>query len=141
MNDHGARAHSRFGASSAHRWMACPGTIRMCEGIPERSSAYADEGTQAHELLELRLTYHREKSSPAAEALVAAAQAASQDMTEAVNVAFDYVVDIMDAFPDAILEVEHKIEIPEHIRVRAEKTLRRMMDVSKDHPNAAIASY
>ena len=92
--------------------MACPGSIRMCEGIPERSSAYADEGTQAHELLELRLTYHREKSSPAAEALVAAAQAASQDMTEAVNVAFDYVVDIMDAFPDAILEVEHKIEIP-----------------------------
>jgi quinolinate synthase len=40
------------------------------------------------------------------------------------------------------LEVlEHKIEIPEDIRVRAEKSLRRMMDVSKDHPNAVIASY
>ena len=40
------------------------------------------------------------------------------------------------------LEVmEHDIQIPEPIRVHAEKTLKRMMDVSKDHPNAAIASY
>ncbi len=40
------------------------------------------------------------------------------------------------------LEVlEHKIEIPEPVRVKAERTLRRMMDVSKDHPNAVIASY
>ena len=40
------------------------------------------------------------------------------------------------------LEVmEHQIEIPEDIRVRAQQTLQRMMDVSKDHPNAVIASY
>ena len=40
------------------------------------------------------------------------------------------------------LEVmEHQIEIPEDIRVRAKQTLQRMMDVSKDHPNAVIASY
>lgn len=41
----------------------------------------------------------------------------------------------------ALEVLEHKIEIPEPIRVRAERTLRRMMDVSGDHPNAAIASY
>jgi len=41
----------------------------------------------------------------------------------------------------ALEVMEHKIEIPEAIRRRAEVTLRRMMDVSKDHPNAAIASY
>ncbi len=41
----------------------------------------------------------------------------------------------------ALENLEYKIEIPEPIRVRAEKTLRRMMDVSKDHPNAVIASY
>ena len=41
----------------------------------------------------------------------------------------------------ALEVMEHKIEIPEPIRVRAERTLRRMMDVSGDHPNAAIASY
>lgn len=41
----------------------------------------------------------------------------------------------------ALEVLEHKIEIPEPIRQRAEVTLRRMMDVSKDHPNAVIASY
>lgn len=41
----------------------------------------------------------------------------------------------------ALEKMEHKIEIPELIRQRAELTLRRMMDVSKDHPNAVIASY
>ncbi|MGH7198880.1 MAG: quinolinate synthase NadA, partial [Candidatus Omnitrophota bacterium] len=41
----------------------------------------------------------------------------------------------------ALEVMEHKIEIPEPIRQRAEVTLRRMMDVSKDHPNAVIASY
>ncbi len=41
----------------------------------------------------------------------------------------------------ALEVMEHKIEIPEDIRQRAEKTLRRMMDISKDHPNAVIASY
>ncbi|MBI3251859.1 MAG: quinolinate synthase NadA [Candidatus Omnitrophica bacterium] len=41
----------------------------------------------------------------------------------------------------ALEVLEHRIEIPEGIRQRAEKTLRRMMDVSKDHPNAVIASY
>lgn len=30
--------------------MRCPGSIRMSEGIPNTSSAYADEGTAAHEL-------------------------------------------------------------------------------------------
>ena len=40
------------------------------------------------------------------------------------------------------LEVmEHDIQIPEGIRVRAEKTLKRMMDLTQDHPNALLASY
>ncbi len=37
--------------------------------------------------------------------------------------------------------LEHDIQIPEDIRRRAEVTLKRMMDVSNDHPNAVIASY
>ena len=44
--------HSTHGASGAHRWMTCPGSIRMSEGIPETSSVYADEGTKAHEIAE-----------------------------------------------------------------------------------------
>lgn len=47
-------AHSKWGASSYSRWSAkhggCPGSVRMCEGIPSVSSEYAEEGTWAHEI-------------------------------------------------------------------------------------------
>jgi hypothetical protein len=39
-----------FQASSASRWMSCPGSVRMCDGLPDEASAYAEEGTRAHEL-------------------------------------------------------------------------------------------
>lgn len=42
-------AHSHIGASSAYRWFACPGSVRLSKGIPNRSSVYAQEGTDAHE--------------------------------------------------------------------------------------------
>lgn len=42
-------AHSKLGASSAHRWMACPGSVRLGSGLPDQSSKYAEEGTRAHE--------------------------------------------------------------------------------------------
>lgn len=47
-----AAAHSRIGASSAKRWMACPGSVKLSEGMPNYSSPFAEEGTQAHELAE-----------------------------------------------------------------------------------------
>jgi len=49
---HSERAHARLSPSGAARFMACPGSIRLSEGIPDKSSIYADEGTAAHELAE-----------------------------------------------------------------------------------------
>jgi len=43
-------AHSKIGASSMDRWSACPGSVRLSEGIPSISSSYAEEGTLAHSL-------------------------------------------------------------------------------------------
>lgn len=42
-------AHSRFGASSAHRWMRCPGSIQATADLPNVSSKEAEEGTMLHE--------------------------------------------------------------------------------------------
>ncbi|WP_226623129.1 DUF2800 domain-containing protein [Brucella anthropi] len=47
---HTQRAHARLAPSSAHRWMVCPGSIRMQEGLPDSRSTFAAEGTAAHEL-------------------------------------------------------------------------------------------
>ena len=53
--DHTARAHAKLSPSSAYRWIACPGSIRLSAGIPDTSSVFAEEGTAAHELCELCL--------------------------------------------------------------------------------------
>jgi hypothetical protein len=47
---HTQRAHAKLAPSSAYRWIACPGSVRMSEGIEDVTSTYAAEGTAAHEL-------------------------------------------------------------------------------------------
>lgn len=45
-------AHASFGASNAHRYMACPGSHRMTRGVSEsRSSRDAMVGTAAHDIV------------------------------------------------------------------------------------------
>lgn len=51
--------HAVLGASSAHRWLACPPSARLCERLEKhfgkKESVYAAEGTKAHSLGELKL--------------------------------------------------------------------------------------
>lgn len=45
--------HSPIGASSAHRWMKCPGSVKLSKTVPTPpTSIYAKEGTAAHALAE-----------------------------------------------------------------------------------------
>lgn len=48
-------AHAELGASSAVRWMTCPGSVRLCRDIPDTESDYAREGSAAHALGEVCL--------------------------------------------------------------------------------------
>lgn len=49
-------AHARLGASNAHRWLACPGSVAAESSLPRgKSSSFAEEGSAAHELAELCL--------------------------------------------------------------------------------------
>lgn len=52
---HTGRAHAQWGASSAKRWMTCPGSVALCATVPDESTVYAAEGTAAHELAQLIL--------------------------------------------------------------------------------------
>ena len=47
--------HALLSASSASRWLNCTPSARLAEDIKDTSSAYAAEGTLAHELAELIL--------------------------------------------------------------------------------------
>ena len=42
--------HAFLSASASHRWINCPPSAKICEGIKDESSHYAQEGTDCHEL-------------------------------------------------------------------------------------------
>lgn len=44
--------HAKLGASSAERWMTCPGSVLLSADLPDKSSRAADEGSAAHALAE-----------------------------------------------------------------------------------------
>jgi len=50
-----ARAHAVLSASGAHRWIECPPSARLEQQFPDEPSPYAEEGTVAHALAEVRL--------------------------------------------------------------------------------------
>lgn len=50
--NHKDRAHAKLSASGAERYFACPGSVALSEGLPDKSSAAAQEGTRCHEVLE-----------------------------------------------------------------------------------------
>lgn len=47
---HAQRAHAQLAPSAAHRWINCPGSVKASEGVEERTSRFAAEGTAAHEI-------------------------------------------------------------------------------------------
>ena len=56
--------HARLSASSAFRWINCPGSVALSDQCPTpASSSYADEGTLAHAIGELKLRYVNDEIS------------------------------------------------------------------------------
>jgi len=47
--------HALLSASSAHRWLHCQKSARLCEEYEDKGSSYAAEGTDAHTLCEHKL--------------------------------------------------------------------------------------
>jgi hypothetical protein len=89
-----AKAHASLGASTSHRWMACPGSIRMSDGIPNIETPYAKEGTVAHAVAERCLTNRADPHT-----LVGVnwdGVEVTEDMTEFVGIFVDYCRKLME---------------------------------------------
>lgn len=88
-----ADAHAELGASSASRWMNCPGSVRLSRpyGGESKASSYAAEGTVAHALAEALLSG---VSGPAVGAVLEAdgrSVVVTHEMEDAVQVYLDVV--------------------------------------------------
>lgn len=98
MTAHAARAHATLAPSSAHRWLACPGSIRMSSGIKDTGSEFAREGTAAHQLAEMCIKGAFPASRFAGEKIAVEGQVftVTPEMVEAVQIYLDVAEELRD---------------------------------------------
>ena len=104
-------AHSHIGASSSHRWMACPGSINLSQGIPRKSSVFAMEGTAAHRLAEmcLRDGLPAEDFNGIAILVDGRGFPVDEGMVDAVQVYLDAI--FADRRPGDVIAIEEKFDL------------------------------
>lgn len=119
-----AKAHAKLSPSAADRWIHCPGSIRLAEQCPAaESSAYADEGTAAHYLAELKVRCEIEQiGSPTLGSEFDAARSSEYycgEMEEATEYYADRVSEIYEAAlqrdPSAELMAEQHFSLEDWI--------------------------
>lgn len=88
--------HAKLAPSSAHRWVACPGSIRISEGIVEPETEASAEGTLAHKAAECALLnkpFHED---------------ATDEMIDGAIIYADYIRSIVD--PRLRIHIETKVD-------------------------------
>lgn len=125
QNNHAERAHSLLSASGADRWINCTPSARMEEEIPNKGSVYAEEGTTAHELCELKLRHSSEESKGFLAAITPLAAKCTKngwdwfEMCEHANTYRDYVMEIFEQakLSDELAEliIERKVDLTEWV--------------------------
>ena len=116
-------AHSRIGASAAERWMACPKSPAMSDGVPRRSSEYAMEGTAAHAVAEHFLGQWAKEGGtdrpivyPSLLTKVKVEEKffdVTEEMAAAVQVYLDTIYADAEIFGKEKLFIEHKFALPD----------------------------
>jgi len=104
-------AHSRLGASSASRWFACPGSVKLSGRVTETApvSVYAAEGTAAHALAEICLRGKHEADEMIGRTVEGFE--VDEGMAEAVQVYLDTVRDLLFMAGDSDLSIETRINL------------------------------
>jgi hypothetical protein len=110
-----AKTHSHFAPSKAHRWLVCPGSMRVMTDDPE--TEWAAEGTRKHAVLEYILS---NKSPPliAGDSILteAGAYAVTVEVLEQCHEIKDFIEQFHKTHVDGwVVETETKVEIGSHL--------------------------
>ncbi len=92
---HAQRKHARLSPSKADMWMECTASIGLIEKInpPNKTTPAADEGTAAHELLEMAVKKKRHPSKFIGTTFNKVWKV-TDEMADAVAVLYDYVIEL-----------------------------------------------
>lgn len=109
--------HAVLSPSSAARWINCPGSVRLSQQLPPApSSTYADEGTLAHRVAELKLRVRSREIEPEEYATELTTCLASEYWCGELDEATDYYADAVferwgNGGNDAELMVEQRFSL------------------------------
>lgn len=108
------RKHAKYAPSASSRWIVCPGSVALVESLPVStsgpSSDYALDGTDAHSAFAFCLEWNlNAKETVASQTLFRTDD--RETRTESVQLALDYVHDILSLYPDAELHIEDIVTV------------------------------
>lgn len=120
MVDHAERTHARYSPSKMERLALCPGSDALCQGVVDRDSIWSIEGRKAHQVLEAALVNrvqnaraaHQDYSDLCMEELDEEYGGPYKKFYSSVQECIDYVFDILEKHPDALLWIETKVNPP-----------------------------
>ena len=105
--------HARLSPSSAHRWVACPGSVRMTENLPRKAPSHAAmSGTLMHDIFAGALKYKGSQQLGVARGWLNTQSKEdtsivfTEEMAEWVQSALDWVREYMAKHPGSKLSTE-----------------------------------
>lgn len=106
--------HSPLGASSASRWMTCPGSVSLIKllGLGSEDSEFAAEGTAAHDLATVCLRTSEDAADRIGE--YHHDRFVEPEMAEHVQLYLDHCRELMALAPDFGAWIEHRVAHMEH---------------------------
>lgn len=115
--------HSKIGASSASRWMPCPGSVRLIDRLAQgkeiafESTSFAAEGTVAHTVAELCLKNNQDAIEYIDRVFTEKVNGKDEDFTvdeemaEAVQEYLDIVRGYLEKLPHSELYIEQRFHL------------------------------
>lgn len=105
--------HAARGASSAERWMNCPGSLALSQGLSNESSVYAREGSCAHAIAETCLSNGKDATAYKGEIVADFPEIdVDQEMCDAIQTYLDTVRGELEAYAaEGYDDVEFDVEI------------------------------
>lgn len=116
-------AHALLSASGSSRWLACTPSARLEEQFENKTSEYAEEGTLAHELGELKLRKELEgistRSFNSKVKKIQEHKLYSADMPDYVDIyvetCLERVSEAKAKTPDALFKIEQRLDFSEWV--------------------------
>lgn len=107
------REHRRYSPSQIERIELCPGSVNLLERTPARlPSKYAQEGTEAHDVLHVALSNGIRDAKLAKEESYVFHKDFEADFYYSIQATLNYVYDILDTYPDAVMWLEQFVDVP-----------------------------